>query len=214
MEIEQLDSGKRVNVKQYFKTTKVHHCFNQELNEPQPKKCKCRKFISRDFAAGLVADGVADWVIIYPQGVSSFDIILKGIAGKTPRAQTIEKAHIQRYIDQIWNIGIEAFEDPEVLAHLEMYHDIEMVERLKLFRTVGLELVAMKQASDDLGMLKGEAGRVLHDKIIWEADMLKDATHVDDPFLGESWFMPIGAGDQRTVVGRDVPIGEEKLDKA
>jgi hypothetical protein len=201
-------------MKQYFKTTKVHHCFNQELNEPQPKKCKCRKFISREFAAGLVSDGVADWIIIYPQGVSSFDIILKGIAGKTPRAQTIEKAHIQRYIDQIWNIGIEAFEDPEVLAHLEMYHDIEMVERLKLFRTIGLDLVAIKTMSDDQGNLKGDAGRVLHNKIIADADKLKLANAVDDPFLGESWFMPIGAGDQRTVVGKNVPIGEEKLDKS
>lgn len=201
-------------MKQYFKTTKVHHCFNQEMNEPQPKTCKCRKFISREFASDLVANGIADWVIKFPEGVSSYDIILKGIAGKTPRAQTIEKAHVERYVDQIWNRGIAAFEDPELLMHLEMYHDIEMVERLKLFRNVGLELVAMKTASDDQGNLKGAAGHVLHDKIVAEADVLKLANAVDDPFLGESWFMPIGAGDQRTVVGKDVPVGQEKLDKS
>lgn len=211
-------------MKQYFKTTKVHHCFNQEMNiengpvvperDLQPKKCKCRKFISREFAADLVADGAADWVIKYPEGTPTFDIVLKGIVGKTPRAQTIEKAHIERYIDQIWNLGITAFEEPEVLAHLEMYHDIEMTERLKLFRNIGFELVAMKTASDDQGDLKGEAGHVLHNKIISEADTLKIANAIDDPFIGEAIFMPIGAGDQRTVVGKDVLIGEEKLDKS
>lgn len=200
-------------MKQYFKTTKVHHCFNQELNEPQPKKCKCRKLISREFAANLVADGVADWVIKYPEGVASYDIILKGIAGKTPRAQTVESAHMERYVDQIWNIGIAGFCDPEVLMHLEMYHDIEMTERLKLFRNVGMELVQMKKESDECGILKGAAGQVLHDKIIDEAETLKSVSSVDDPFRGRAWFMPIGASDQRTVVGHDVEIGKEKLDK-
>ena len=200
-------------MRHFFKTTKVHYCYSQELNEPQPKICKCRKFISREEATDHVANGIADWIVKYPEGISTYDIILKGIAGKTPRSQTIEKAHIERYVDQIWNLGIAAFEDPEVLAHLDMYHDIEMIERLKLFRNIGLDLVAMKTASDDQGNLKGEAGRVLHDKIISEADTLKLASAIDDPFAGEAIFMAIGSGDSRTVVGRDVPIGEEKLDK-
>lgn len=195
-------------MRQFFKTSKVHHCFSQELGIPQPKKCKCRKFVSKEFATNLVVDGIADWLIVYPAGVPSYDIVLKGIAGKTPRAQTIESAHIERYL------GISGDpDDPEIMERIEVYHDIEMENRLKLFRTVGLDLLQMKRQSDEFGNVIGAAGKVLSDKIITESDELKLNNAIDDPFVGEALFMPIGAGDQRTVVGRDVPIGEEKLDK-
>jgi hypothetical protein len=193
-------------LRQFFKTSKVHHCFDQELGNPQPVKCKCRKFISKEFASELVANGTAEWLTVYPEGVSSYDIVLKGITGKTPRAQTIEKAHIERYM------GISGDFDPETMTRLEVYHDIEMENRLKLFRNVGLELLQLKQFSDTHGTVVGAAGQVLSDKIIADADKLKLDSAVDDPFIGEALFMPIGAGDQRTVVGRDVEIGKEKLD--
>ncbi len=104
-------------MRQFFKTIKVHHCYNFEACEPKPKTCKCRKFIAKSFAEDLVADGVADWVISYPIGTTIYDaIILKGIAGKTPRAQTIEKAHIERYI------GISGDPDnPEDQSQIKRY---------------------------------------------------------------------------------------------
>jgi hypothetical protein len=197
----------------FFKTTKVHHCFSQELNEPQPKKCKCRKFISKEFAGQLVQDGVADWIIKYPEGISTHDIIMKGIVGKTPRAQTIEKAHMQRYIDGVWNLGNEAFDDPEVMQRLEAYHDIEMVERLKLFHNVGMDLVSKKNESDGFGTLTGAAGKVLNDKFMAEVDQLKFKNYPSDHYIGRAVLMAIGS-DQRSTVGRDVEIGEEKLDNS
>ena len=201
-------------MRQFFKTTKVHYCFHQELGDPQPKKCKCRKFISKEFAEGLIADGVADWLITFPAGTPSTDIVMRNIASKTPRAQTIESAHIERYIDQIWNIGNADFDDPEVLAHLDRYHDLEMESRLKLFGVVGLGLVNLKNSSDGYGDLSGEAGQVLVEKLVAEADEMKLSIAQNDTWIGRSVFMPLG-GDQRTVGGVGVFVNKEdmRLDK-
>ena len=128
----------------FFKTTKVHYCFHQEIGDPQPKKCKCRKFISKEFAEGLVADGIADWLVKFPEGVNTTDIVLRNIVSKTPRAQTIEKAHIERFIDQIGDLE---FDDPEVTMLFDIYHDLEMESRLKLF-SVGKDLMKLKVSSD------------------------------------------------------------------
>lgn len=195
----------------FFKTCKVHHCFSQELFEPRPSRCRCRKMISREFAAKLVADGVGDWLVVYPSGNATTDIVLKGRAGKTPRAQTIEKAHMERYAERLYS-QVPDMDDPEVMQLFEIYHDIEIESRLKLFKDIGLELVSHKHFSDGHGHIVGEAARVLVTKIIAQADAMKISAAIDDPFRGEAIFNSVGK-DQRTCIGKNVSKDEIVLDK-
>ena len=200
-------------MRQYFKTCKVHHCFSQELSEPKPEKCRCRKFISKEFAAQLVADGVADYLIKYPEGIPAYDVVLKGRAGKTPRTPTLEKAHIERFVDYTWSPDINDDEnDVEISARFDEYQRIVIESRLKLFGSIGCDLIEHKKFSDTHGVLEGESGRVLADKIVQQADDMKKSVAIDDPFVGHAIFNPIG-GDQRTCIGKDVPVDEKKLDK-
>lgn len=201
-------------MRQFFKTTKLHHCFAQDKGERLPDKCRCRRFISIEFARQLVADGIADWLVDFLTATQTKDIVLSGKVGKTPRAKTVEKADIERYVDAIWRQknGMESFEgDDEVLALYDRYHDSDIEVRCELFKGIGMELLAHKQFSDTHGNIAGIAARVLADKLIDQADAMKLSVAVDDPYVGLALFMPLG-GDQRTCVGVDVEKSEIKLD--
>lgn len=48
-----------------FKTkSRTHWCYSQELGEPKPKRCSCRKYIDLAEATILVNSGMAQWVIV------------------------------------------------------------------------------------------------------------------------------------------------------
>lgn len=63
------------------------------------RRCQCKKFVTKEEAKELVHQGQAEWVRMYsPTGkeYESTAAIVRSSANKTPRAQTIEKAHIER----------------------------------------------------------------------------------------------------------------------
>lgn len=183
----------------FFKTCKVHSCFNQEMNEPQPKICKCRKLITKDMAQKLVDDGIAQWLTDYSGEVPipSWNLVLCGRVGKTPRAHTIERAHMERYTERMYNPNFDNSESQELL---NQYHDIEMEVRLKLFGGIGSDLLRLKKDSDTYGSVEGIAGRVLVDKIMAEVDSIKWTAAKDDLYQGRAIFISLG-NDQRTVGG-------------
>lgn len=47
-----------------MRTSRVHHCFHQELGEPRPAKCRCRELIDLAEATSRVKDGVAQWIVV------------------------------------------------------------------------------------------------------------------------------------------------------
>ncbi len=44
--------------------SKVHYCYNQQLGEPRPSTCRCRKYLTYADAAREVRLGFAQWVTI------------------------------------------------------------------------------------------------------------------------------------------------------
>lgn len=99
----------------------LHACFSQCLGENRPEKCNCRKRVSKEKAQELIDLGLVEWIItnwvyndeqkklvpvhhawhlVYssaaPEDAES--IVHAGYALKTPRVQTIEKAHIERSV--------------------------------------------------------------------------------------------------------------------
>lgn len=198
-------------MRQFFKTCKVHYCFSQELGELQPVRCRCRKFVSKEVASNLVNEGEADWLLIASNDaiIPTWDLVLKGRVGKTPRAHTIESAHMERYTERMGgNADNSDPADPEVMALFEEYHDIEMETRLGLFRGVGAELLKMKKDSDTYGNIAGESGRVLSDKIVRFADEAKSTAYAPDPF---PWRGFGTSKEQRTPSGIGV-FTNKKLD--
>lgn len=96
-----------------FKPVLIHACFDQRLGEQRPAECNCRYRISNDEAKDFVAQGRADWVILdwrngfpveganlvwgaRPTKEEMEGTVSSAFALKTPRVQTIEKAHIER----------------------------------------------------------------------------------------------------------------------
>lgn len=209
----------------YFKTSTVHSCFSQELNERKPRKCKCRRYVSHEKAIEMVNTGEANWLIDYSLNIPipTWHIVLYGRVNKTPRSHTLERAHIERYLERqayyqdlewIFNEHIDAEKraKAESVSLWDEYHSIEIEERLKLFYKSGPELLKLKKLSDSQGVLTGGTGKVLSDKLVDEANKIKQSNIIDDPFVGEAIFMPIGAGDSRTEGGVGV-TKIKKLDK-
>jgi hypothetical protein len=186
-------------MRSFFKTCRVHHCHSPEMGEPLPKKCRCRKLISRDMASDLVKDGIANWMLDYSGEVPipTWNIVLSGRVGKTPRAKTIEKADLERYTERMYNPNFDSTESQELI---NQYHDIEMETRLSLFGSIGSNLLRLKKDSDTYGNLEGVAGKVLVDKLMTEADSIKRTAAKDDQYQGRAIFTSLG-NDQRTVGG-------------
>lgn len=47
-----------------MKVSRVHHCFAQELCEPRPKRCNCRKLVRREYAEAMVSNSEAQRIIL------------------------------------------------------------------------------------------------------------------------------------------------------
>lgn len=47
-----------------MKTSRVHHCFAQELCEPRPATCRCRKLITLADATEMIKAGTAQWIVV------------------------------------------------------------------------------------------------------------------------------------------------------
>lgn len=207
-----------------FRTSRVHSCFSQELSEPRPAVCKCRKLVTQAKAIEMVKTGEADWLIVYDGDVPrpSWHVVYRNRTSKTPRAHTLEKAHIQRALEkrdylaqQSWlsdegqmskNMELAAMGDQEQMELFELYHDLEIEERYSLFRGMNYKddkgvalnkLRELKKFSDTFGTVEGPEGKYVADIITGRAHQLKNSVAVDDPFEGRPLFPMIG-WDQRT----------------
>lgn len=204
-----------------FRVSLVHSCHSADLGEPRPKRCTCRKLITKEQAIEMVKTGAADWLIDYRGEfpMPTWNVVLRGRAKQTPRSHTIERAHIERGLErqeylaeQLWLSDegqmardIEAAALGGEQAELfEVYHDLEMEERYNLFRGMvnpnGNELKELKKFSDTFGTITGPEGKYVSEIITGRADELKRKVALDDPFEGRCLF-PIGP-DQRTYRGK------------
>lgn len=209
-----------------FRTSLVHSCYSAELGEPRPKKCKCRKLITKDQAIEWVKQGIAEWVINYEGGVPvpSWAVALRNRGAKTPRAQTIEKAHMQRGLErsdywaqQLWmadegqmakDIEAAALGDEQSSERFEWYNETTMESRYEMFRGMMLpsaedgtrqnKLQILKKLSDGFGTVVGPTAKYVSDVIVGRANQLKNEVAVSDPFPGRAILAQIGC-DQRTV---------------
>ena len=81
----------------------THTCYSIERGDLKPKVCACRKRVSRLKAKLMVIDGLAEYVLMYDkQNIyhSPNEICIIERKKSTPRAATIERAHIERaYLD-------------------------------------------------------------------------------------------------------------------
>lgn len=198
-----------------FRTSLVHSCHAADKNEKRPEKCKCRKLVTREIAVEMVNHGEADWLINYKGEVPipTWDVVYKGITGKTPRSHTLEKAHLERGVErrqslanQTWmsdegamakNMDAAVMGDTEQAELFELYHDLEIQERYLLFRGCAKPLVELKKFSDTFGTVEGAEGKYVNDIIESGANKLKAEYVIDDPFEGRTLFPLIG-WDQRT----------------
>lgn len=76
------------------KTVRVHTCFSAE--DEMPSLCACRRMIFRHQADRWVRTGMAVWISIGKRAFRDKICMLDGSAQRTPRAATIDKAHIER----------------------------------------------------------------------------------------------------------------------
>jgi hypothetical protein len=76
------------------KTVRVHTCFSPE--EEMPLVCACRRDIMRHQADRWVSTGMAVWISIGKRHFRDKICMLDGSSQRTPRAATIDKAHIER----------------------------------------------------------------------------------------------------------------------
>jgi phospholipase C len=100
----------------------IHSCFDQAVGNPRPKNCRCKFRVTKEQATQLVEDGLASWLIVdwkkdaggQSIPVTSWNLVWgakqeeepgatvrSALAAKTPRVQTIEKAHIHRSTDPL-----------------------------------------------------------------------------------------------------------------
>lgn len=227
-EIENRDLGTINQMsREFFKTSIVHTCllyrtkqemgrlWNEEIggvkvsSKFKGQECKCRKFVGHRKATEMVEKGEAEWMIDYSADppAPTWNLIAVERKKKTPRANTIEKAHIERFVerqsdleDKRW-MGQEIPEDIlEDLEQPDIYYSIQLDERCKIFYMIGGGLQELKNFSDKQGDLTGVAGKVLTDKLITEANRLKETHIIDDPFMGEAIFNSMTA-DHRTKGG-------------
>jgi hypothetical protein len=205
-----------------FRSSLCHSCYSPDLNESRPRSCKCRKLVTRAQAVEMVGRGEADWALDQ-DGIPTWNIAYLGRTSKTPRAHTLETSNpvrsphsfgqIERGIDiamnfsdegaMARNVELAALGDFEQMELFELYHDLEMEERYKLFghenmpRVIGGQLQELKKFSDTFGTVEGAEGKYVADIITGRADELKTAAAVDDPYEGRTLFPMIG-WDQRT----------------
>lgn len=207
-----------------FRTCLIHTCFSPELFEPRPEKCKCRKLVTPVRASEMVELGEANWVWDYSgkTPVKTWNIALNGRQAKTPRAHTLEKAHMERGLErkdylaeQQWlsdegkfmrNMEALVSGAEEQAELFEVYHDLEIEERYNLFLGMNSKndkgesvnsLRELKKFSDTFGTVEGEEGRYVTEIITSRANQLKFEFAVDDPYEGRVLFPMIGQ-DQRT----------------
>lgn len=192
-----------------FRTILLHSCYNIELGERLPQKCRCRKLISKEDASALVKTGRAEWVVGM-DGIPTWDVCLVGRGNKTPRAATIEKAHMQRAfggeIDDAgeWVRKVESSLDDDGLNEredIEIDGMISLESRLELF-ACRKELADLKAFSDKLNRsaldsLEGLSAMRTDRKVSEEADKLKFEVAKDDPDPGRAVIVMIGL-DQRS----------------
>lgn len=212
----------------YFHTHLVHACFDPELYSvalivPSRKlreerftevlrlhdlalqqKCACKYWVSKEEVDEFLEMNLAEPLIDDRDEIfiPTRHLVVK-MAAKTPRAHTIEKAHMERGV----------FSDNGKMADLlecghyeliEQYHDIEVEERYRLFGiSVGKALLKLKKASDTLGTLEGQAGRYAEQVLLQQADRVKLETSTPDLFEGEPVLSYIGL-DQRTSVSKNI----------
>ena len=97
----------------------IHHCFDQAAGSPRPKKCRCRYRVTSEQAKKLVEEGLASYLIVdwkkdsagqsvpvtswnlvwgskHEDKDEELEAVRSAFALKTPRVQTIEKAHMER----------------------------------------------------------------------------------------------------------------------
>ena len=200
MEIGDRDLERRVS-KDFFKTCEVHYCYSADLGEPRPKKCRCKKVVSREMASTLVQIGEADWIIDSATGIPTWHVVLRGRTGKTPRANTIESAHMERYTEHSQN---PAEAGDESIALLDEYHDTVIEARLKFFRVVAADLLALKKRSDAQGTMEGTAALITDASVIREADDIKLRGIMKDPFAGRALIVLYT--DYRSSIGITVKL--------
>src|SRR5271154_5672664 len=78
------------------KTVAVHTCFSVELAEALPSLCACRRKITLHQAKRWVRTGLAEWISVGKRTYHDKICMINGSAQRTPRAATIDKAHIER----------------------------------------------------------------------------------------------------------------------
>lgn len=91
---------KVIKVKKNKKTVRVHTCFSIQLGEELPTVCACNRTITLHQAQRWVRTGLSDWISVGKRTFHDKLCMINGSARRTPRAATIDKAHIERaYVD-------------------------------------------------------------------------------------------------------------------
>jgi hypothetical protein len=192
----------------YFKTSLVHSCYLIDRGDLRPKpKCRCRKYVSREQASELVRLGAATWVLDDSDGKSEpipqWDIVLLGQTSKTPRAATLERSHLERgtelsdsgYLAQNMMKRVEGEEQEEDRELFEVYHDLEVVERMNLF-SCGAALKQLKEESDRFKTLRRDIAVRIAEMFATQSTKIKNEVAVDDPREGMPVLSYIGMNQE------------------
>lgn len=125
--------------------TLVHRCIRPEFQmgeTPDPLTCRCREEMSEKKIKECVRRG--EIVLVGPEGHACYSSKLR----RAPRAQTVEKAHIERSLTSLGADGrtlasLRAAVEEDKLSReeeeqqrIDIFHEIEIEERLKLIREV------------------------------------------------------------------------------
>src|SRR5208282_3784503 len=164
----------------------VHSCFSQRKGDPYvPRRCRCKKWITREEARLRVALGDADWKMVWflksKNPFPSRTEIVEEQDAKTPRSNTIEKAHMTRNIEG----------DEEEAASINVYQELMLTTRCLFVR--GMEQFAGRLILEEDGSWRGTP-------ILWD--------EMKDPFRGRVILVLFGY-DLRTCVGVDVEESAE-----
>ena len=164
----------------------VHRCIRPELEMgeiPDPSTCRCREEMPEEKLKGCIRRG--EIVLVGPEEHACYSSKLR----RSPRAQTIEKAHVERanlsadsrkYNGRSWEQLKAAVQEDkasralEEQVRIEVFHQIEIEERRKLIREVPAEA---------------------YDRIF-------------DDQRGRQWLGQPGAPDERTAGGVGIDISK------
>ncbi len=92
----------------------------------------------------------------------------------------------------------------ESIALLDEYHDTVIEARLKFFRVVAADLLALKKRSDAQGTMEGTAALITDASVIREADDIKLRGIMKDPFAGRALIVLYT--DYRSSIGITVKL--------